>query len=102
MKIYRISILSALVFLGSCGSTPTVYERFVLWPSLDVLLAHDPKNDLPLRLTCDPTAEDQAPCIALKRQVFYDMEKELFWLREQNNHLQIQLEQVGSTHSVSL
>lgn len=77
-----------LVLLVSCASIPVEYERFVIVPSKDALFAHDPKDDLILSKTCEPDSKVKGKCIALKEDVFYAMEKELLWLRDQVKQLQ--------------
>lgn len=76
--------------LGSCA-TGVVYPRYVVVPSQNLLRGHSASDDLELAKTCEPDpiptvtpapAPKLAKCIALKEEVFFQMEKELLELRQ--------------------
>lgn len=74
-------VLLALIVVGSCASGVT-YTRFVIDPVNDKLLAHDPKDDLPLALSCAADEHDKAKCIGMLRTEFFKMETELLETRQ--------------------
>lgn len=82
MRQFFYPVTLILLGLVACASTYQEYPRYVVWPSHDLLEAHEPKDDLRLSSTCEPDEQDKARCILLKREVFYKMEAELLQLRE--------------------
>lgn len=80
-KFWPLLILVALLGAGSCASTG--YVHYVIDAEHDSLRASDPKNDLPLRATCAPDAQNKAKCDAMLSEEFHKMELELLHLRQE-------------------
>lgn len=79
-KIKFVSALSLMVF-SSCAATS--YTYYGLWPSKDLMLAKDPKEDLSLLKTCEPDETAKGKCVAMLASEFFKMKKELEQLREE-------------------
>lgn len=94
MKRLLYPFLIFITCMSACGSAGIVYPRFVVWPSHDLLLGHDPggKDDKPLSKTCEPDEVIKGKCIALLTDDFYNMEQELLELRQKTKDLQKQVD----------
>lgn len=79
----KVKIFAVFLLLCSCASTPVDYLHYTVWPSKNLLRAHDPsgKDDLDLQKTCDPNQQSQGPCIGLLEADYYAMDAELKDLR---------------------
>lgn len=78
---WPLVLLISCIGVGSCASG-RVYTKYNIDPVHDTLLAHDPKNDLPLRATCQATPGNNSHCTAMLTPEAFAMETELLELRQ--------------------
>ncbi len=90
MRKFCYIAMLAMLCLGSCASL-SGYPWYIIDPVTMKLLADKPQDNLPLLETCKETPFDKAKCIAMLREDYFKMEKELLQLRQalkdcQNGH----------------